>query len=88
MPSYREVIYKFFSTYATETPMPIRFFKRKRKVGLLQKDPIRNLAVFPIPIFFWSVKGGGYQPLSYSSTSTDTSIINQSIKKLLAISWR
>ena len=80
MPSYQEVIYKFFSTYTIENTDAYPLFQKKKEGWFIAEGSYSQPGSFSHPRIFWSVKDGGYQPLSYSSASTDTSVINQSIK--------
>jgi hypothetical protein len=78
-PSYREVIYKFFSTYDIGNTNAYPLFQKKKEGWFVAKGSYSQPESFSTPQIFWSVKQGNYQPLNYSKAPADTVAINQSI---------
>ena len=80
MPSYRQVLNKFFSTYTIENTDAYPVFEKKKKGWFVAEGSYSQPNSFSNPHIFWSVKDEDYQPLGYPTGPADTSVINESIK--------
>jgi hypothetical protein len=79
MPAYREVVYKFFGSYAIENNDVLPAFEKKKEGWFVAENHYSQPGTYTNPQLFWSAKKQDYQPLNYINAGADTAAITQSI---------
>jgi hypothetical protein len=79
MPSYREVVYKFFGNYSIENNDVYPLFQKKKEGWFVAEGHYSQPPTYTNPQLFWSAKNQHYQPLNYINAITDTAAVTESI---------
>jgi hypothetical protein len=77
LPSYREIIYKFFGSYTIENNNVYPVFQKKKEGWFVADVNYSQPGTYTNPQLFWSLKDQDYNSLNYPSAGTDTVAINK-----------